>query len=537
MAKKRAVKKKAEVGSLEAQSERLEFLFQAVVTLFLLSVYGFYLAQKIDLTAADLGRHLKNGEVFLKTFSVPNINLYSYTHPDYPFINHHWGSGVIFYWIERLFGFSGLSVFSILLSLLTFLMFFILAARYGSFRLAAPIALIMLPVLISRHRMRPEIFTYFLSGVFLYALWNYREQRLEFRWLFILPVLQALWVNLHIYFFIGIGITAVFFFESCLRWLLTKEGQAKESARQLGLIQMLILLASCVNPYGIVGVLYPVQILNEYGYPVLENRSVGSLINSRVEFLPLTYFKIAFGLLWVSWVYAMVQVRRYCSLGNLILALAVSVAALLAIRNFALFGYFALPLTAVNLKDLKIIPKSMQARSKLFLCGVMLIVLLGLVSVKPVYFLSGNQRTWGFGLAKGVEVSAEFFRRENIKGRIFNNYDVGSYLIYYLYPDHRVFVDNRPEAYPESFFRDLYVPMQLDETKWQSVDDLYRFNVIFFHHRDITPWGQPFIVRRVFDPMWAPVYLDDNVIILLKRYGPNQSTIAKYEIPKEKVLE
>jgi hypothetical protein len=40
----------------------------------------------------------------------------------------------------------------------------------------------------------------------------------------------------------------------------------------------------------------------------------------------------------------------------------------------------------------------------------------------------------------------------------------------------------------------------------------------------------------VLDPMWAPVYLDKDIIILAKRDGPNQPVIAKYELPKERVL-
>src|SRR3990167_2163720 len=35
----------------------------------------------------DLGRHLKLGEIIIKTGNVPRINLFSYTNPDFPFIN------------------------------------------------------------------------------------------------------------------------------------------------------------------------------------------------------------------------------------------------------------------------------------------------------------------------------------------------------------------------------------------------------------------------------------------------------------------
>ena len=71
---------------------------QIAVLILLMSWYGLFFMEKIDLTTSDLGRHIKNGEMILDgQFGVLNTNFYSYTEPDYEFTNHHWGSGVIFY--------------------------------------------------------------------------------------------------------------------------------------------------------------------------------------------------------------------------------------------------------------------------------------------------------------------------------------------------------------------------------------------------------------------------------------------------------
>jgi hypothetical protein len=64
----------------------------------------------------------------------------------------------------------------------------------------------------------------------------------------------------------------------------------------------------------------------------------------------------------------------------------------------------------------------------------------------------------------------------------------------------------------------------------------FGFNAIVFNHRDRSSLGEQFIVRRVLDPAWAPVFFDGDIVILLKRFGPNQPTIAKHELPKEKIL-
>jgi hypothetical protein len=208
-----------------------------------------------------------------------------------------------------------------------------------------------------------------------------------------------------------------------------------------------------------------------------------------------------------------------------------------AIRNFAFFAYFALPLAAVNLKNLlgeedqtSLSPSILKVSAALI--GIVFV----LIMINPAYFVSSNRGRVGIGLEEANGAAAEFLRKEKVQGPIFNNFDVAGYLVYYLFPGQRVFVDNRPEAYPARFFTDIYFPMQSDEAKWADTSHDYGFNVIVFNYRERSARSEQFIVRRVLDPMWAPVYLDKNIIILAKRDGPNQPVIAKYELPKERVL-
>ena len=168
------------------------------ILILLLGWYGAFLFHKIDLTTSDLGRHIKNGEEILDgNFGVLYQNHYSYTEPGYPFVNHHWLSGVVFYLIWKTSGFTGLHLFFIALSLITFWIFFDLAKKIGGFALAAPAALILIPLIAERVEARPEVFSYLFSGIFLWTLWNKRR-------LWTLPVLMLLWANLHVYFFTGL---------------------------------------------------------------------------------------------------------------------------------------------------------------------------------------------------------------------------------------------------------------------------------------------------------------------------------------------
>jgi hypothetical protein len=136
------------------------------------------------------------------------------------------------------------------------------------------------------------------------------------------------------------------------------------------------------------------------------------------------------------------------------------------------------------------------------------------------------------GLFPDINRSAEFFKAEKLSGAIFNNYDIGGYLIYHLFPQEQVFVDNRPESYSGDFFQKIYIPMQQSEDVWKKYEQQYDFNVIYFSRHDLTPWAQPFLIRRLQDPAWAPVYTDAFVLILLKRNDENRSVIERFEIPK-----
>lgn len=509
----------------------------------LLFLYALLVTQKINLVTADLGRHLKNGEVIISALAskghlfrawknVLETNFYSYTYSSYPFLNHHWGSGVIFYLVYRVFGFVGISLLFSLLTLLTFYLFFRVAERAAGFNVTMIVSLFLLPVLASRIEIRPEVFSYLFCGLFLWILGEVREGRLVKKWLWLLPVLELLWVNLHIYFFLGIFLIGVFFLEEL--FLLLKRGKFLSNLSYLGGILFLSVFVSLLNPAGLKGVLYPLYIFQGYGYRLFENQTVWFL-DKIVPYPPNLFFKISFGLLVISWIYSLL-VRKRISFCYLLFTILFSYLGWTAVRNFTLFGYFMIPVVAGNIgrirshKD----PSSGEGEKALRIfvtASLAVLVIFGLFLLNPGYWI--GKISVGVGLQNGNNLAAEFFLKNNLSGPIFNNYDNGGYLIFYLYPKEKVFVDNRPEAYPAEFFQKTYIPMQEGKDKWDEEDKKYNFNTIFFHRNDLTPWAQTFLVSRIADPSWAPVYVDDWSIIFVKRNETNKRLISKYELPKE----
>lgn len=512
-------------------ASRRNFYIKLGILLALLLWLGVFMAEKIDLSNTDLGRHLKNGEIIssegLKlggANTVLSSNFYSYTYPDFPFVNHHWASGVLFYAVQKLAGFSGLSIIYILLSLLTFVIFFLVAYREADFTTAAVLSVFLIPLIAERREIRPEIFSYFFLAVFFLLLWLWKKEEFSWRWLFLLPIMMIFWVNAHIYFFLGFFLIGVFLFSEFVRrnW---------KGFKKLAIILFFTFSASLVNPFGLKGALHPLYVYKNYGYAVAEEKSVWFVENYGIVNSNFLLAKIAAGLIAVTLLIAVVINWRKISLPNALIGTFFGAIGLIQIRNFTILGFFALPILASQSGKIFSVKagkeKGLAKENALTLFYITLVIF---AAVNSYQFFSSHWQEKGIGLAKDNQKAAEFFKKENIQGPIFNNYDIGGYLIYYLYPEQKVFVDNRPEVYPKEFLQNVYIKMQNDQAAWEQQNEKYNFNSIFFSYRDITPWGQNFLKLRLQDAAWALVYKDDYAMIFLKRNEVNQAIIEKYQI-------
>ena len=348
---------------------------------------------------------------------------------------------------------------------------------------------------------------------------KYRSGEISWRKLLVLPVLEILWINLHIYFFLGLVIIGVFWLENLMT-------DGKKSFVNLTLILGLAFLATLINPFGLGGALAPLAIFQNFGYPLAENQTVW-FIEKIVANPNYLIFKIVFIILTLSFVFKLIKNRRDLNVPDLILALGFSLAGWLAIRNFAVFGLFALPIAAGNLAGgLNLKPPAHRWLNRTAVTTLALAVLIALSGELRAFY--PRSPGLGLGLEKGNAKPLEFFRENNLAGPIFNNYDIGGYLIYGLAPQEKVYVDNRPEAYPADFFQKTYIPMQENEEVWKEQDEKYKFNAIIFSYRDYTPWGQTFFARILDDPEWKTVFADSRVVILLKNNERNKNIIAKY---------
>lgn len=508
-----------------------------LVVAFILSVFlGLFLVQKINLPAADIGRHIKNGEVFLHAAeygvsrsALLHTNFFSFTFPDYTFINHHWGYGIIAYLTYSLVGWAGLSVAYILTLIAAFLVLFFLISRSTPFFISIPLSLFLIPLIAERSEIRPEGMSYLFIAVFIFILVRFSENKLKKKYLYFLPFLSVLWINLHIYAIFAPLLVGTFLCESLIR----KDWEKVKIFFSLTLFCALGLL---VSPYGPSGALYPFKIFENYGYLVAENQSIPFL--QKLNFINpnFLWWKLsAFIALITSLVFFIQKEFKTFPFALGIMTLAFGGLGFFGIRHLSLFGLVLFPFLAYLLTALFTPATDDDTRQNRLIASLFLsFLLLCVVYVRFNDRLPGSSR-WGFGLYPRNADSALFVQKSNIDGPFFSNYDIGGLLIFTLFTPEkkeRVFVDNRPEVYPESFFFDTYKPMQENPAVWEEKSNEYNFNAVWFYRLDATPWAQQFLISLITNPSWAPVYVDDFTIIFVKRVLKNAEIIKTYELPQ-----
>ena len=182
------------------------------------------------------------------------------------------------------------------------------------------------------------------------------------------------------------------------------------------------------------------------------------------------------------------------------------------LRNFPLLPLLGLVPLADNLRHFTNLPQLRPYRQNLTLGAIFAAIILAvsgliLVPTKPTRFQ----------FEMDYAQLGAFLGNYQVQGNIFNNYDIGSFLIWKLYPDRQIFVDNRPEAYSKGFFEEIYRPMQMDLTTFQTYANQYDIRTIIWSKTDMTGWSNHFvneIIPQLED--WQIVYQDSFSLVLKK---------------------
>jgi hypothetical protein len=207
------------------------------------------------LAGLDLWMHLTLGRWIWAHGWVPSSDPFSYITEGQPFIAHSWLAEVVLYLVEQTSGTVGLMLLRFGLISLA------LTAALKTARLfeaAWPAVMLLTPFVLGlmwgRLECRPQLFTSVFLAVALWLIVSVHTGQRSWRWLYVLPPLYALWINLHAGWVQGVvllvAITgALVLMEMRRRWL-GRGATSHLSPWSMALVLVGCLLALCINPYG-----------------------------------------------------------------------------------------------------------------------------------------------------------------------------------------------------------------------------------------------------------------------------------------------
>lgn len=498
--------------------------FIIIASTFLIILAYFFHPIPLQGGNVDLNHHLLLGKTILQNQSIPATNIFTYTADNFSFIHSGWLSDVIFYLIFTFFQYNGLILFGVLLVLCTMLLFFFNTELKTKYIALCSVILLNMQIIIGRTEIRPELLSYLFLSLYLFILYKYRKEKTKL--LYLLPILQILWVNVHIYFIVGV-LTLLCFFIDALRS--SKYRFSNKKIRTLGLVTLLTLTGNILNPYFIQGALYPFFFTLNYGIDVTENYPLYRAFTSYID-PAMLYFLFSFLSIWLL----LLLFRKRIPFIDYLLVILFSLLSFYAVRNIPLFAIGTIiPATRVLLVlyekvHLPLIHTFGNYTKLILVCACLFLI-------SPGLFLSVRSAGIGFGVSDDAQEAVAILKTSNLSGRIFNNYDIGNYLSYYVYPEAKIFVNGSPEAFPEGFFQNVYYPSISSFAIFQSMDKKYNFNSIFYEYTNAVASQNLLLEQLIQSDQWKLVYVNHRIVVFLKNNEINKKYIAAHAINEAKI--
>ncbi|HEY2388256.1 MAG TPA: hypothetical protein VGK30_14940, partial [Candidatus Binatia bacterium] len=159
-----------------------------------------------------------------------------------------------------------------------------------------------------------------------------------------------------------------------------------------------------------------------------------------------------------------------------------------------------------------------------------------LVVVLPVVWLRLSDRMnagmvraplrtgWGVDAERFPVGAADFIVREHLPGPLLNNFDSGGYLLYRLYPDHRVFIAGSTSMYPASFLA-TYRGSVVTEPRLDALRATYGTEMVVI---DLASPATAALVERLSAASdWALVFLDTGGAVFVHVDDRTQALAAR----------
>ena len=193
-----------------------------------------------SMSTVDLAYHLRAGAEILSTRAVPAVDTWTFTAAGQPWVDQQWGAQAVFAVTERLGGWTGLAILRAALTGVIFACVTLIGLRRGlDARTAALLAIVVFFVAAPAMALRPQLIGMACLAVVLLLV---TDRRAHPRALWLVPVVVAIWANLHGSFFLGPVVLG-------LAWLEDLHDRVPNPHRTL-LVAVVSVAAACLTPFG-----------------------------------------------------------------------------------------------------------------------------------------------------------------------------------------------------------------------------------------------------------------------------------------------
>jgi hypothetical protein len=422
----------------------------------------------VEIEDPDLWWHLRTGQLIYERGEIPRHDWFTYTNPESDWIDLHWGFQLI---AASLWSFGGAAALVSAKALVqaAAIGVAVFAGRgHASWGRMAACWLPPLLIFSGRNQVRPETFSFLLLAAELALVARVRRKP-RLAWL--LLAIQAIWINVHGLFILGLVVWGCFLADAMLRRLRSGRGEPtcddkRDDFRLWTGVTAGMLAASLVNPYGYRGALFPFTLLQRiqgadrdfYRQFAEEFDGLGDFIAAHGILAALTNVTIAMSFVLAAMgasSFVRLALRGRFDLYRTLVFAAFAYLAWQSSRNSALFAIAGGWVAATNFAELAGAASS-PANSRRFRFGpVLLAAAIGMLIVSMPTDLfwalarSESPRRFGFGEVPNLFAhdSARFLGREGMPRNVFA-IDQGEAAVYIFHngPERRVFADGRLEV-------------------------------------------------------------------------------------------
>src|SRR5262245_43571971 len=500
-----------------APAPALPLRHPAMIDALAVALAGVAASVTFVLFETDVWQHLLVGKAIWSLGHVPTTQLWTWSSYGDPEVNSAWLFRVIIWKVWSWGGVWGLQIWRWVTTLAAFALLWATARRLGARGFAAvPVMIACVLVYRLRSQIRPET----LASVYLaLALWILETRRRKragdataadrTAWL---PVLALAWANTHISYFLGFALLGIHWLdEQVAAW----RGDRAARPNRLLVIGVVSVLASLINPFGWRALVQPFDFaLHWRNEPMFT--SIGEL-----QHLPLV------ALLWngvpfvmVLWPLLLVwrALRRGPDLAETLSFVFFAAIAWSSMRFLGYVSLVAVPYLARDLDD-------WVAARRWPVWSASPWVRAGLVGAACMAL---GWRAWTApvaGIGVGIDEryvpvrAADWIQANDVRGRMFNHFHFGGYLLYRFWPDRGRLPFAR--IHPEALRREDrlgYEAARTDPAGWYALDQRHRFDYAVLYRRQLG--GDVVLDVLDADPGWALVFVDDVAAIYVRRDGP-----------------